>query len=999
VGIDAAKFSIEANEKPAIASFKRMEKAYNSTLKRISGDSSKSFGKMQTSITRTATVATKSAKKMEGSFSKAFKMAVFGAQSATVAIGVDLFRAIGRTIAQMFELSSTFETGLAGVSTIVESDVVPTMARFEQALLDISFTGDQTLGTLTTALRETVSAGFTAPARAIEIVKEADIAATAGLTTTANAITGLTSVLNAWGKEAGTVQHVNDVLFKTVQLGVTTFPNLSKAIGTVAGIAAQAGVSLEETTSAFATLTKTGLNTRKSMTFLKNVVVGLIKPSKGARDAFKEFGIEIGTAAIKQKGLLGIMKQISVATGGNVDEMARLFPNIRSLSGASILAGKGLKNFTSILDATKNAAGRSRVAYDRMAKTWKFQTDTIKNRVAIFMQEFAGPIFGAVKEALVGMNKFFKENRDEIEVWGKVIGTVIGVVLKSFMGLLAIVGHVAKFLIRISPFGLMATGAARAAKKTREAKKATALLAEQTKKSRAPVKEFWDTVKVGADASLKSITAVSEGLKALITEQKGAGAASLAKNLRHLTTLSDAINTFNMKKDAGATRAELETQRISVIHARNMARLTGDNMKWLLAASAAGIKKIRAKMDKESAVANARRVSEAKTTTRKLIAASITPHQKARALLEKRLKALRGVGTRDVKNVLKARKIARALYYKSISSMAKKSRDDLKKGEGLGGTRDAAQLGGAFGPDEKQGKAGKDALIQQSLAFQKAFEKRQALQAKAQSARRKALAEFSTAGAQRGTFLDVMFGSDEQIQKRFGSLMTTLGLSVASFRSHISEMFSPNLLTQAAVWWGKMTATGKRGADQFVGTVKQTMMVFLNTMANSWQAMWKGIVTGQDEAKQPILATLLDMVSQMASIWGGFLLTLAAAYAAQFNFPGAAIAVAAAAAMFALAGISAGGASLARGNTSAAKSAAKGGGPRGSAIGGAAGAVGGPASTGGPRQTVINMGFTFPPTPQQAEQIGQAMAAGGAAMPGQGLAFPQASVARGVVLG
>ena len=86
-----------------------------------------------------------------------------------------------------------------------------------------------------------------------------------------------TKAKNAWGDAAGSFENISDILFQTVKKGVTTFPELAKALGNVAGTASQAGISMQETMAAFAALTKVTKSSNISMTYLRNLIVAIIR--------------------------------------------------------------------------------------------------------------------------------------------------------------------------------------------------------------------------------------------------------------------------------------------------------------------------------------------------------------------------------------------------------------------------------------------------------------------------------------------------------------------------------------------------------------------------------------------------------------------------------------------------------------------------------------------------------------------------------------------------
>ena len=109
-------------------------------------------------------------------------------------------------------------------------------------------------------------------------------AAKAGLTTTGIAADALTTLINAFGAEAESAEYFADLLFTTVKLGKTTMSELAPAIGGVATIAAQAGLSMEEVSGALAIMTRRGISTDRAVTFLRATMVSMLKPTEEAAE-------------------------------------------------------------------------------------------------------------------------------------------------------------------------------------------------------------------------------------------------------------------------------------------------------------------------------------------------------------------------------------------------------------------------------------------------------------------------------------------------------------------------------------------------------------------------------------------------------------------------------------------------------------------------------------------------------------------------------------------
>lgn len=258
----------------------------------------------------------------------------------------------------------------------------------QRQIVDLSERVPQPPVQLTRALYQAVSAGARDTSEALAVVEASSKAAVAGLTDSFTAVDAITTILNAYGKSAEEAAAVSDVLFATVERGKITFPELAQSIGTVVTTAAQAGISVEEVGAAFATLTKRGLDSRVVATSLNRLFLSFIKQTDEAAAVTEELGLNLNAAAVQQKGLAGIMAEVNEATGGQIEKLAEVNPNIRALRAALVLASdEGLKIFREDLQRTSTAQGTAAEAFREVTGAADEQWQLFKNKVnAIFLE-------------------------------------------------------------------------------------------------------------------------------------------------------------------------------------------------------------------------------------------------------------------------------------------------------------------------------------------------------------------------------------------------------------------------------------------------------------------------------------------------------------------------------------------------------------------------------------------------------------------------------------
>ncbi len=283
-----------------------------------------------------------------------------------------------------------FETAMANVWTIVDAgkDTIAAMGKEVEAL---SFELPQTAKQLADGLYQVISAAI--PAQdAMGVLEVSARAAAAGLSDTFTAVDAVTSVLNAYGMEAERAGIVSDIMFKTVERGKVTFPELAQNLGDVVSTAATAGVSFEELGGALATLTKVGVRAPEAVTALNQAILTFIDPSDEAAKLAKQLGIEFNATSLATKGLYGVLQDVQKATDGNIEMLSALFPNVRALKGVLGLLRQDMGLFRDDLDAMRTSLGATDKAFEKQAQTGAHAMQLFKNQVSALARAFGDEI-------------------------------------------------------------------------------------------------------------------------------------------------------------------------------------------------------------------------------------------------------------------------------------------------------------------------------------------------------------------------------------------------------------------------------------------------------------------------------------------------------------------------------------------------------------------------------------------------------------------------------
>jgi len=231
-----------------------------------------------------------------------------------------------------------FEKQMAEVNTIGNL-TVGELEKVRKQVLDLSTEFGASTDELTGGLYQALSASIP-KGNAIEFLRVATKAGIAGVTDTATAVDGLTTILNAYQKESSEAGKISDMMFATVKGGKLNFEELSNSVGKAAGTAKLLGVSVDELLSGFVTMTKKGFTADEASTMLTQTMQGLITPSEELKDIYGKLNVETGTAAVKTFGFQQLLQKLIERTDGTAEGFKRLIPGIRGFKGLSALAGR-----------------------------------------------------------------------------------------------------------------------------------------------------------------------------------------------------------------------------------------------------------------------------------------------------------------------------------------------------------------------------------------------------------------------------------------------------------------------------------------------------------------------------------------------------------------------------------------------------------------------------------------------------------------------------------
>lgn len=336
------------------------------------------------------------------------------AKRGAIALGVSLAAGLAFSV----KAAASFEAQMAKVATMLGKQTMHYIPRFGRAVKDLAIKFGEATVSITGGLYSILSASISA-GKAIKFLRVSMMAAKGGFTDTATAAYVLTGVMNAYGYAAAQVMKVSDILFTIQKKGQTSFVEFAPVLGRVTSIAAAMGVKLEEVAAALATLTRSGISTAESITFLRGLIVSLSGRSKESIKIAKQYGIELSVEALQAKGLTGMLKDLSKISD---DVLKDIVKETEARTGLIILIGK-LTEYEEDLDDVMHSAGETAKAQAKVTATLSEKFKSLWESIKMLAVDTGERFMPMMKSAVDSMIKKFSKMRDELAaIWIAVEG-------------------------------------------------------------------------------------------------------------------------------------------------------------------------------------------------------------------------------------------------------------------------------------------------------------------------------------------------------------------------------------------------------------------------------------------------------------------------------------------------------------------------------------------------------------------------------------------------
>lgn len=307
--------------------------------------------------------------------------------------------------------SIDFNKAMANIATLIP-DNAERVQELKKGIQDLSIATGKSTGDLADGMYQVISA-FGDSADSLKILEINARAGTAGVATTLDAINLTSAVTKNYGDtSAAASQKAADLAFKTVELGQTTFPELANAIGRVAPLTAQLGLSQEDLFTGFAALTGVTGDAARVSTQLSAVLNGMLEPSDSMALAIEDLGYENSNAMLSSLGFLGSLKALIGETDRSSEAIAGLFGRQEALLPVFALNGKLADDYTVKSKKMNNVLGATDIAYKEQtegANKTGHALDVLKARSVVMAQNLGDALAPALLTILDKIDPLIKK--------------------------------------------------------------------------------------------------------------------------------------------------------------------------------------------------------------------------------------------------------------------------------------------------------------------------------------------------------------------------------------------------------------------------------------------------------------------------------------------------------------------------------------------------------------------------------------------------------------
>lgn len=324
-------------------------------------------------------------------------------------------RGVGRAVTAVKDSYKELDEGVRLASTLIDSqtlNAIGGLSKLKDITRDVSVLFGSDIPTVTSAMYKALTSGT--PAENLqEVMTVANKLAVGGRASFDTVVDGMTSMINAFDSlnhETASLTRVSDAMFTAMKYGKFDLETLSHNLGQITTQAANMGMSMEESVSALAALTRTGLGAEQAATQIRSALKKLLDPSKGAQKIMDELGIAYGKNALEGgtfiEVITGMKTKLEEAGYGLQD----VFEDVRGLQGIISLTSNTTEVYNDLMrDMTLNhqtLGATTQQAFNKMSDSvavWENRAKAAFNSFLSGIGETFAPVFKSWSQQITKM--------------------------------------------------------------------------------------------------------------------------------------------------------------------------------------------------------------------------------------------------------------------------------------------------------------------------------------------------------------------------------------------------------------------------------------------------------------------------------------------------------------------------------------------------------------------------------------------------------------------
>ena len=351
------------------------------------------------------------------------------------------------------DAAMSFETAMAQVETIAGDASVSykgNMTDMSDAIMQLSSDTGIAAEDIALATYGAISAGVDT-SKSVEFVATANALAVGGFTDMATSVDVLTTTLNAYGDKAGTAESISDKLITTQNLGKTTVNELASSMGKVIPSASAYGVSIDNLCASYVAMTKGGIATAESTTYMKSMLNELADSGSAVGTILQdETGQSFGQLMASGMSLADVIDILGQSVNGDSEAFAQLWGSSEAGTGALAILNGGTADFNNTLSAMGDSTGAASSAMDKMNDTSAHNMQVAMNDIKNAAIELGGafaPVMSGLASVVSTVASAFSRLPQPVQT---VIAVVLGVVAVAGP-LIIVIGSVISAIGAIAP--------------------------------------------------------------------------------------------------------------------------------------------------------------------------------------------------------------------------------------------------------------------------------------------------------------------------------------------------------------------------------------------------------------------------------------------------------------------------------------------------------------------------------------------------------------------